>query len=666
MIKNFIKFLFLFVSFLSFSQMYPSVGTNPSVETNSSENDSAVEESYSEYERIIDFHSDIEVGLNSELTVTETIKVYANGNHIKRGIFRSLPTIRNLNTGREDVTYKILSVSKNGVSEPYKARTEDKIFMIYIGSKDIILDSGIYTYEIKYKTQDQIGRFSGYDELYWNVNGTDWDFPIENISANIHLPRGADLLQNSCYTGVEGSKDKNCTVNQISSTEIRFSANNLASRENLTIAVGFKAGILKQSSGFVKFLKENWEGLILLISFLSLVGYFYQKWKLFGYHKSNNPIVIPQFNAPNDFSPAMIGYLDKESFSVTQATANIVDLSIKKIIKIKEDKDHQQKTTTYKVYDVELVNEDTKGLQEDQKGLVKNIFKTKKTIHIDGEFNSDLSEGVEKLEKYVTKKGDPFLQYEKNSAFVSFGLKVILIIYAISLLFLCIKTDDYGKLLSGGMLVLFDSIMVYVAVFLWQRSSTLGCVFSAFIFMFTIPLFFFAFNSNLYTGFESHIYKFLIFSVIALLIFRYYIKKPSEERLKIKSEIEGFKKYLSVAEEKYIQYLNPPEMTTDLYEKMLPYAIVFGVEGIWGKRFRDSIDESSVPLYEYDDLANTPLFAKSLAASTISPQSYSSSSGSSSRSSRSSSSYSGGSSSSGSRGGGSSGGGGGGGGGGGW
>lgn len=657
--KTFLRFFFLIIGTFCFSQINPTLN-------DSTENDFPIEENHFKSERIIDFHSDIEVGLNSELTVTETIKVYANGNNIKRGIFRSLPTIRNLNTGREDVTYKILSVTRNGNSEPYHAKTEDKIFMIYIGSKDIILDSGIYTYEIKYKTQDQIGRFSGYDELYWNVNGTDWDFPVKKISANIHLPRGADILQNSCYTGVEGSKEKNCTFNLISSTEIRFSAENLASRENLTIAVGFKAGVLKQQSGFIKFLKKNWDSLILLISFFSLIGYFYQKWKLFGYHKSDNQIVIPQFNAPNNFSPAMIGYLDKESFSVTQATANIVDLSVNKIVKIKEDKDHQQENPAYKIYDLTLLGDNHKDLQEDQQELVKNLFKSKKTIHIDGTFNSDLSKGIEKLEKNLVSKAKPYLQYESNSSFVNFGLKAILIIYAISLLLLCIKTGEYGKLLSGGMLIGFEIAMIYVAVFLWKKEGMLGCIFSVFVVMFTFPIFAFAFNSNLYSGFESHIYKFLIFSVIALLIFRHYIKKPSEERLKIKSEIEGFKKYLSVAEEKYIQYLNPPEMTTDLYEKMLPYAIVFGVEGIWGKRFRDSIDESSVPLYEYDDLANTPLFAKSLAASTISPQSYSSSSGSSSRSSRSSSSYSGGSSSSGSRGGGSNGGGGGGGGGGGW
>lgn len=662
MLKTFLRFLFLIIGFFCFSQINPTIDDVP-------DRSYGVRESISESERIIDFHSDIEVGLNSELTVTETIKVYANGNNVKRGIFRSLPTIRNLNTGREDVSYKILSITKNGNPEPYHAKTEDKIFMIYIGSKDVTLDSGIYTYEIKYKTQDQIGRFSGYDELYWNVNGTDWDFPVEKISANIHLPKGADILQNSCYTGIEGSKEKKCNVNQISSTEIRFTANDLDSRENLTVAVGFNAGVLKAPSGFIKFLKKNWEGLILLTSFLSLVGYFFQKWRLFGNKKSEKPIIIPQFNAPNDFSPAMIGYLDKEKFSVTQTTANIIQLSIKKIVKIKEDKDHQQETPAYKIYDLTLLGDDHQDLQEDQQELVKNIFKTKKTIHVDGTFNSDLSKGVEKLEKYVTTKGDPYLKNEKNTAFVSFGIKVILSIFMIALLFLSIKTGDYTKLLTGGIMIFFDSILLALIIFLWDKTKVVAILVAVFAFMFFLPIFAFAFNSSLYSGFESHIYKFLIFSVIALLIFRHYIKKPSEERLKIKSEIEGFKKYLSVAEEKYIQYLNPPEMTTDLYEKMLPYAIVFGVEGIWGKRFRDAIDQSSVPLDIYEDLdtlANNPSFSRSLVSSSIAPKSTYSSSGSSSRSSRSSSSYSGGSSSSGSRGGGSSGGGGGGGGGGGW
>jgi uncharacterized membrane protein YgcG len=164
----------------------------------------------------------------------------------------------------------------------------------------------------------------------------------------------------------------------------------------------------------------------------------------------------------------------------------------------------------------------------------------------------------------------------------------------------------------------------------------------------------------------------LIFSTISLLIFLYFISRSSEEKVKMQSEIEGFKMYLSVAEENQLKFHNPPEMTSAIYEKFLPYAIVFGVDGIWGKRFRDKLQETIgsaepyvyVPNYFDNNFANS--FTNTLNETTVVPASSFSSSSSSSSGSSSSSSYSGGSDSSGSSGGGSSGGGGGGGGGGGW
>ena len=42
-------------------------------------------------ERIVSFKSDIHIAENADVTVTEKIKVYANGNNIRRGIFRALP-----------------------------------------------------------------------------------------------------------------------------------------------------------------------------------------------------------------------------------------------------------------------------------------------------------------------------------------------------------------------------------------------------------------------------------------------------------------------------------------------------------------------------------------------------------------------------------------------
>ena len=224
-------------------------------------------------ERIIDFHSDVVISKKSVVRVTETIKVYAAGYEIKRGLFRALPMIRNINGNREDVDYDIISIKKDGSEEPYHVEKLNEVFNIYIGSKDYLLDTGTYTYEITYETTDQIGHFDKFDEFYWNVNGTDWSFPIEHISAKVTLPAGADILKNACYTGVHGSQDIKCTSKTNGATEISFEAFNLQAQENLTIAVGFKPNILEAPSAFSKFYKKNKDRipLVLVACFLMLI-----------------------------------------------------------------------------------------------------------------------------------------------------------------------------------------------------------------------------------------------------------------------------------------------------------------------------------------------------------------------------------------------------------
>ena len=42
-------------------------------------------------ERILSYHSDIDIAADSSMTVTETIKVAAEGSQIRRGIYRDFP-----------------------------------------------------------------------------------------------------------------------------------------------------------------------------------------------------------------------------------------------------------------------------------------------------------------------------------------------------------------------------------------------------------------------------------------------------------------------------------------------------------------------------------------------------------------------------------------------
>ncbi|WP_267280334.1 DUF2207 domain-containing protein [Chryseobacterium luquanense] len=665
--KNFIQIVTLCFSFLVFGQ------ENVIAVPTQSEDFVETTQDNSQRERIVSFNSDIYIAENADVTVTEIIKVFATGNDIKRGIFRALPTVRNINGGKEKISYKIISIEKDGVAESYHKETQNGIFKIYIGDKDSYLQSGFYTYKIIYKTQDQIGKFKGYDEFYWNVNGTDWTFPVEQIQATIHLPKGADILQNSCYTGNQGSTEGNCTAGKLSSTEMIFKANNLKEYQNLTVAVGFKANVLKVPSGFTKWINKNWPSLSLVVASLYLSFFYFINWRKYG-RNPEKPVVIPQFNAPNNLSPATLGYIDKGKFETDLVTANLVDLSIKGFVDIDEVKDIK-KTFLSKMFNLEKKESGNINIQSDQKLLLKKIFGTEKKISVNGTYNSKIKNAVEDFKNFIIKENKVFVEKVSNKKIVYQAIKIMLASFYLALIVSSLITWNFKILLMSSVIVLFAGLFTTVLVFIWKDGSKLiFFVVLLFSSTFILPMFFMAFSqSDDITSFESDCFKFLIFGIISILIFRYLVNKPSEEKVKMDSEIEGFKMYLSVAEENQLKFHNPPEMTSAVYEKFLPYAIVFGVEGIWGKRFRDKLQETIDNTESYVDVQDhfgysfATSFTSALRESTVTPlSSFSSSSSSSSSGSSGGSSYSGGSSSSGSSGGGSSGGGGGGGGGGGW
>ncbi|MCC7501746.1 MAG: DUF2207 domain-containing protein, partial [Flavobacteriales bacterium] len=101
---------------------------------------------------------------------------------------------------------------------------------------------------------------------------------------------------------------------------------------------------------------------------------------------------------------------------------------------------------------------------------------------------------------------------------------------------------------------------------------------------------------NAYWGDNDLVYiiAFLLANVFLFVIYLYLIKRPSEEKLALRSRLQGFKMYLSAAEEKQLQHFNPPTMTPEVFEKYLPYAIAFKVEQIWGERFQSMISRSLV------------------------------------------------------------------------
>ena len=175
-------------------------------------------------ERIHRFHADIEIRQDGVLLVTETIEVTALGKRIKRGIYRDIPVVSSPTFSLRKVHgFSVLRVARDGRPEPYhldsRGDLSRDVRRIYIGQANRQLDEGRYTYSLAYQTEGWLLHHDLRDELYWNVTGNDWEFPIDHASVRVVLPAGysRDALEIGAWTGRKGSKAQNWKLGNITS-----------------------------------------------------------------------------------------------------------------------------------------------------------------------------------------------------------------------------------------------------------------------------------------------------------------------------------------------------------------------------------------------------------------------------------------------------------------
>ena len=145
-------------------------------------------------ERIRLFQSHVTVMPSGALTVTENITVVAEGNKIKRGIYRDFPTdYRDHDNRQHSVGFQLLHVTRDGRPEAHHTENLSNGVRIYIGQHDRFLSPGEYRYTLTYQTDRQLGFFADHDELYWNATGNDWEFQIDEAVVTIALPQGCLL-----------------------------------------------------------------------------------------------------------------------------------------------------------------------------------------------------------------------------------------------------------------------------------------------------------------------------------------------------------------------------------------------------------------------------------------------------------------------------------------
>jgi Predicted membrane protein (DUF2207) len=264
-------------------------------------------------ELIHSFDSTVRVAKDGELTVTEAIRVQADGREIRHGIYRDFPlTFKDADGKVREVDFKLLGVERDGRPERYSTTRQHGVIRIYAGHKDVDVPQGEHTYVFRYRTGRQIRWFDGKPELNWNVTGNFWRFPIFRANYNLELAGGARPQRWTAYTGRLGARGGNWRATTDASGALMVTTTrSLAPGEGLTVVAEFPSDAvnLPSESQLLWYrLKDNRAWIFAGIGLLVVLGYYFIAWEVVGRDPKGGAI-IPLFHPPPNISPALANYI---------------------------------------------------------------------------------------------------------------------------------------------------------------------------------------------------------------------------------------------------------------------------------------------------------------------------------------------------------------------
>jgi len=293
-------------------------------------------------ERVLDFHSDIRVGADGTLGVTETIAVQAAGREIRRGILRDFPTVYRDRAGAKvQVPFEVRSVTRDGAPEPWATERLANGVRIRIGSAAVFLKPGRYEYRVTYRTSRQLGFFADHDELYWNVNGNGWTFAMDRISADVQLPAAvsADRIRVEAYTGPQGARGRDYEAEARAGGASFRTTRALPPQQGLTLVVEFPKGVVHEPSirervswwfGDNKGVLTGAAGLLVLLAFL------WWRWNLVGRDPRAGP-AFPRYEAPPGLGPAGVRFIDRMGYDPQCFAAGLLGLGARGFLRIRDE-----------------------------------------------------------------------------------------------------------------------------------------------------------------------------------------------------------------------------------------------------------------------------------------------------------------------------------------
>ena len=451
-------------------------------------------------------------------------------------------------------------------------------------SREYVHGKQVYRLEYSFRDVMRSDLVENSQTLIWNVNGTQWKQNFGRVSATIFIDEAiAENYKNyDCYFGEYGAKN---TCQPFSENYYRgqkvliFSQNNLSAGENLTFVANFKPETFKDyvepnehkiiKNALVFALIIPVAGLMILI-FIGIKNYRSEKT-----HRS----IVPQYLPPKEISlfesSVLLGVQQKS------IPAMIVKMAVSGNLKIVEIE--KKGVLGKKEFRLERLSD--QGLDNREKTIFNKIFSRGESVKL-----KDISQrlgmdfGQKMLGWAEVFRNKDFYKKPKDSILVKilFGLSFVAI---------------FGPLLFGGVFDAVDFSGYELIITLW---------FVLFTVIFVLSIVLLTVEPKSLRGAEM---------LDHLNGLKMYIKMAEEDRMRVLQSVDGADRIVDGENSKI-----------KLYEKLLPYAMIFGLEKTWLKELAAQYPEGVSPdWYHGSGVFNGILFANSMSSMSRSLNSYTSS-----------------------------------------
>ncbi|HML52740.1 MAG TPA: DUF2207 domain-containing protein [Solidesulfovibrio magneticus] len=543
-------------------------------------------------ERILSFDSQVTIAANGDLTVVETLRVMAAGQSIRQGIVREFPTRYDMPGGKTVTTgFKVLRVRRDGRGEDYHTETAGNGVKVYMGKKGRLLDPGEHTYELTYATDDQIGQFADFDELYWNVTGNGWRLPIDQASTTIFLPPGAQPGQWAAYTGPAGAKGRDFTAHTGPGTFFCQTTKPLPPGSGLTVAVSFPKGFVTLPTPTERILTSRAFHLA-AAGLVVVTVFFVVAWLLVGRDPARG-VTIPLFSPPDGVSAPGARFLRRMGYDDKTFAAGVVEMAVAGGAVIEDD------DGTY------IVGRGKKRFPQNswQAGLIDALLGGAPAVRLEQE-NHQAVRAAQKALRDDLKDRYEGSHFQVNRVYFLVGVALCLLVFAL----VALNADEpemAGMTLawlgvwSFGVAALTIRAMQALAK-AKARPRFLSIVGAAFACLFALP---FVLGELAALAFLSIAVSWPAAACLAAIaveaaIFRRLLKAPTKAGRRVMDALEGFRLYLRVGEGERLNLLTPPERTPELFERYLPYALALDVENDWANQFADVLARAAAEGYQ--------------------------------------------------------------------